>query len=122
MNECRIDQYKKNCELIDMIQNHSAVEDIQENVLDALSEELDIDISDLLSAYPQCKPGWKRLHPHKLRHTTATTLAKDGADILTIQKRLGHESSATTEIYTHLDQSDIAKAVSRSSLSELGAL
>lgn len=60
--------------------------------------------------------------PHKLRHTTATTLAKDGADILAIQKLLGHESSATTEIYTHLDQSDIARAVGQSSLSELGAL
>lgn len=66
------------------------------------------------------KLGGNHYTPHKLRHSTATTLAKGGCDLLTIQKVLGHASPATTEIYTHLAMSDIASAVSQSSLSRLG--
>ena len=58
--------------------------------------------------------------PHKLRHTTGTTLAQDGVDLLTIQSVLGHEHPGTTEIYTHLGNEDIARAVRGSSLSKLG--
>lgn len=65
--------------------------------------------------------GNKSLSPHKLRHTTATMLAKDGTDLAIIQDLLGHENANTTKIYTHLDGSDIAKAISASRLSELGS-
>ena len=58
--------------------------------------------------------------PHKLRHTTATMLAKDGVDLLAIQQILGHESPTTTQIYTHLGNEDIERAVQQSSLSDLG--
>lgn len=58
--------------------------------------------------------------PHKLRHTTATILAKDGVDLLAIQQILGHESPTTTQIYTHLGSEDIEKAVNQSSLMSLG--
>ncbi|MCR4421137.1 MAG: tyrosine-type recombinase/integrase [Exilispira sp.] len=44
------------------------------------------------------------IHPHKLRHTFATLLLENGADIRMIQKFLGHESIATTEKYTQLDK------------------
>ncbi len=44
------------------------------------------------------------IHPHKLRHTFATLLLDNGADIRMIQKLLGHESIATTEKYTQLDK------------------
>lgn len=64
--------------------------------------------------------GGKGYTPHKLRHTAATTLAKDGVDLLAIQQVLGHESPATTEIYTHLGSEDVAKAVRNSSLVLLG--
>lgn len=66
------------------------------------------------------KLGGKGYTPHKLRHTTATMLAKDGEDLQIIQRVLGHERPDTTEIYTHLDNSDVARAVNRSSLTRIG--
>ena len=53
----------------------------------------------------------KHITPHKLRHTCATLLHKGGADEFTIQKILGHESIATTQIYTHTDMDDVREAV-----------
>ena len=57
------------------------------------------------------------LSTHKLRHTAATLMYKYGrVDIRSLQQILGHESIATTEIYTHVDDSQLQAAVNANPL------
>ncbi len=55
----------------------------------------------------------RRVTPHMLRHTLATTLLSRGCDIRYIQKLLGHASVATTQIYTHVDTTALREAYRR---------
>lgn len=66
-----------------------------------------------------CATSTGRKSPHTLRHTFATTMINNGADLDAVREMLGHESLATTQIYTHLSVNELmagyAKAHPRSS-------
>jgi integrase/recombinase XerD len=52
-----------------------------------------------------------KIHFHSLRHSFASNLAQRGINLYVIQKLLGHSKITTTQIYSHLRNEDLVKAI-----------
>ncbi len=57
--------------------------------------------------------------PHKLRHTAATMMLRNGVDVRTLQEVLGHENLSTTQIYTHIDNDGLRTAAAAHPLGQI---
>ncbi len=63
----------------------------------------------ILSRYSSVEGTNKHVHPHVLRHSFATTMITEGADIRSVQEMLGHSSVSTTQRYTHVTSESLRK-------------
>ncbi len=66
-------------------------------------------VQRILGKYAGIAGIGKRVHPHMLRHTFATHLLDGGADLRVVQELLGHANLSSTQIYTHVSQSQARK-------------
>lgn len=68
------------------------------------------EVRAVVKKYLSCVTRQQKRSPHVLRHTYATVMLNNGADLEAVKELLGHESVATTEVYTHTTFADLKKA------------
>lgn len=70
-------------------------------------------VQNMVKHYLSLVTTQKKKSPHVLRHTFATAMLNNGADLEAIKELLGHESISTTEVYTHTTFADLKKEYER---------
>ena len=73
----------------------------------------------IVKGYLKRVEGLENYSTHKLRHTAATLMYRNGVDIRVLKEILGHENLGTTEIYTHLSSEQLEKAAEANPLAHI---
>lgn len=93
------------------IRHNFSIENINSSLLDDEKVRLTrFFITNMVKDYGLKAGILKNLHAHTLRHSFATTLLTNGADIRIIQELLGHASITTTQVYTHVTNPKLKEA------------
>lgn len=71
-------------------------------------------VAQIVSSYMKKVANKEKAHPHALRHTFATHLLDEGADLMSVKELLGHSSLSTTQIYTHVSAEHLKKIYNKS--------
>ena len=100
----------------DQIRVHAGVEDAHSDVLFLNHRHKPISrvaVFNMVKQYAVQAGIRKKVSPHSFRHSFASHLVQNGADLRAVQAMLGHESITTTEIYTHLDRAFLRENILR---------
>lgn len=98
------------------IRNHGKIANGQEDILFLSKQGKGLSrvmIFLIIKKVAQSAGITKNIYPHTLRHSFATHLVENGADLRAVQEMLGHESITTTEIYTHLDRNFLQQTLQK---------